>query len=591
MGITCCSLKLVVILALINVLVSDNSYDRQIKRSKRDLEENESIGDALYENHEVNKREEIVVPSQNNDDTNSLIDSTPTGDRKSIVGKNLKKKTKTQHLKTKLKKGSKFTRAQNDVTGKETSTIHTDDQDARLVQGMDSNVDHPMANSDITKRYDASTDIIHGEMMGISDTDNYDTNPHDLKRSIMHTIYTTEPHSQFKLYLNKLSLDVKRRSVDNESEQYGGAPSHFQVDDKSADLEINANSAGVKVKAKPASLQVVSRPGSAHSFSSPVSLDPQAYVPPPPVEMHLYHQRPHHHRHYHHRRHHRRHHHHEDFEPERFSGSYFHHNGFEWNQPHSYYPHFFGMQPVSMSWEGFPSPYEYHFGGRWISSPGYVRSNVEGALDPRLNSGISANGFNPGIALPDSENLMAENLRKSLQTESERMALDHLQNIHMSTLREFAQSQEEKRRELEADEQKFQHSRWSFPDSREMQRAPLEDASHFNSFRQDHSSLLADHLSRDFGQSSFRDPYLEMKAEQQSKSAFDRFDNHDQSLFEAQFDPSISELHHHSDFISHYSSRPKSHSDEAMGSSMNRPDLFRMNGMKKRSFKEEGKFE
>ena len=41
---------------------------------------------------------------------------------------------------------------------------------------------------------------------------------------------------------------------------------HFQVDDKSADLEINANSAGVKVKAKPASLQVVSRPGS-HSPS------------------------------------------------------------------------------------------------------------------------------------------------------------------------------------------------------------------------------------------------------------------------------------------------------------------------------------
>ena len=42
---------------------------------------------------------------------------------------------------------------------------------------------------------------------------------------------------------------------------------HFQVDDKSADLEINANSAGVKVKAKPASLQVVSRPGS-HSASA-----------------------------------------------------------------------------------------------------------------------------------------------------------------------------------------------------------------------------------------------------------------------------------------------------------------------------------
>ncbi|PFX26305.1 hypothetical protein AWC38_SpisGene9031 [Stylophora pistillata] len=55
---------------------------------------------------------------------------------------------------------------------------------------------------------------------------------------------------------------------DGEQKQSNGPEvGHFQVDDKSADLEINANSAGVKVKAKPASLQVVSRPGS-HSASA-----------------------------------------------------------------------------------------------------------------------------------------------------------------------------------------------------------------------------------------------------------------------------------------------------------------------------------
>lgn len=59
---------------------------------------------------------------------------------------------------------------------------------------------------------------------------------------------------------------------------------HFQVDDKSADLEINANSAGVKVKAKPASLQVVSRPG-AHP--------PTPIVPIAP--LHPFYHHPHHH--------------------------------------------------------------------------------------------------------------------------------------------------------------------------------------------------------------------------------------------------------------------------------------------------------
>ncbi|KAK3703953.1 hypothetical protein QZH41_003850 [Actinostola sp. cb2023] len=40
-----------------------------------------------------------------------------------------------------------------------------------------------------------------------------------------------------------------------------GEPSHFQVDDKAAEIEVNANPAGVKVIAKPASLQVVAKPG------------------------------------------------------------------------------------------------------------------------------------------------------------------------------------------------------------------------------------------------------------------------------------------------------------------------------------------
>lgn len=61
---------------------------------------------------------------------------------------------------------------------------------------------------------------------------------------------------------------------------------HFQVDDKSADLEINANSAGVKVKAKPASLQVVSRPG-AHP--------PTPVVPIAPIHPYYHHH--HHHMH------------------------------------------------------------------------------------------------------------------------------------------------------------------------------------------------------------------------------------------------------------------------------------------------------
>ncbi|XP_074612394.1 uncharacterized protein LOC141866752 [Acropora palmata] len=60
---------------------------------------------------------------------------------------------------------------------------------------------------------------------------------------------------------------------------------HFQVDDKSADLEINANSAGVKVKAKPASLQVVSRPGS-HSASGAQERSFFGHYHYPPFHVH-----------------------------------------------------------------------------------------------------------------------------------------------------------------------------------------------------------------------------------------------------------------------------------------------------------------
>ncbi|XP_032237783.2 uncharacterized protein LOC116618347 isoform X2 [Nematostella vectensis] len=96
--------------------------------------------------------------------------------------------------------------------------------------------------------------------------------------------------------------DYSQRSKTEEEESREPEVGHFQVDDKSADLEINANSAGVKVKAKPASLQVVSRPG--------------AHPPVPVVPIAPLYRRHHRHHHhwmdayrrgmaYHHRHHHR----------------------------------------------------------------------------------------------------------------------------------------------------------------------------------------------------------------------------------------------------------------------------------------------
>lgn len=84
-------------------------------------------------------------------------------------------------------------------------------------------------------------------------------------------------------YADERSTDGKESNGGSSENSASSEIGHFQVDDKSADLEINANSAGVKVKAKPASLQVVSRPG-AHP--------PQAVVPMAPMYHHMWH---HHH--------------------------------------------------------------------------------------------------------------------------------------------------------------------------------------------------------------------------------------------------------------------------------------------------------
>ena len=66
-----------------------------------------------------------------------------------------------------------------------------------------------------------------------------------------------------------------------------GEPSHFQVDDKAAEIEVNANSGGVKVNAKPASLQVVAKPGTpAIPVFHPAVHLAQHYAPPPVIYHH-----------------------------------------------------------------------------------------------------------------------------------------------------------------------------------------------------------------------------------------------------------------------------------------------------------------
>ena len=82
-----------------------------------------------------------------------------------------------------------------------------------------------------------------------------------------------------KILLSFLVLQRRAEARPTKSDDkvtMSGEPTHFQVDDKAAELEINANAMGVKVNAKPASLQVVSKPG-APAMAIP---HPAVYAPP-----------------------------------------------------------------------------------------------------------------------------------------------------------------------------------------------------------------------------------------------------------------------------------------------------------------------
>lgn len=80
-----------------------------------------------------------------------------------------------------------------------------------------------------------------------------------------------------KIVLCLLLIDTSNaKPTSSDKVTMSGEPTHFQVDDKAAELEINANAMGVKVNAKPASLQVVSKPG-APAMAVP---HPAVFVPP-----------------------------------------------------------------------------------------------------------------------------------------------------------------------------------------------------------------------------------------------------------------------------------------------------------------------
>lgn len=97
-------------------------------------------------------------------------------------------------------------------------------------------------------------------------------------------------------FCNVLSKPLPQSTVTQ-----SGEPSHFQVDDKAAEIEVNANPAGVKVNAKPASLQVVAKPGTPAIpvYHPAIHIAPH-YLPPPIIhrEPSMF---------YHHYRHHRHH--------------------------------------------------------------------------------------------------------------------------------------------------------------------------------------------------------------------------------------------------------------------------------------------
>ena len=388
--------------------------------SKRETKDGDEKSDAEEESSAKDSPDESVKKSDTGDKV--AIDSAASVEaRRNEAGESEEvrsKKDETQSKTEKVKDVQAETR--HNVEGKNADNV----SEKLLKSGMDSNVDIPMTNSDLIKKYDAAEDTSNGELLGMSKRAQIVTHPTDTKTEVKSearkdtieqpTVATLKTDATVETHEDRLSKRqtiltpklYKRSEKETHDIQEAGAPSHFQVDDKSADLEINANSAGVKVKAKPASLQVVSRPGQHGGIAPPM----MPFMPPPvPVMHHL----PHHHRHHHHH-HHRRHHyeepiyfapyHHEGFMPYgHYEG---HEGGYGWGEPHFFNPYHheerFGYgHPNWGEGEGDG----YHLYGRHRIDEGglYGRSTVETARDPRLSTPAALDGFNSGIALPDMD--------------------------------------------------------------------------------------------------------------------------------------------------------------------------------------------
>ena len=537
-------LKSFLILVLLNgLLLTDSGYDRQIQRSKRDLDENESIGDALYDiKHKVDKREEIPIPATSNTEDNGSAekdtDDTSDSDIKPVKSKALKESnTKTDDSNETVNKkdnkptadesldetvarseseiGSrkqrqekrhkkyherKLTQARNDVSPskKEKKTKkEPKEESGKLVEGMHANVNHPIIDTEQIKQYQARYDVSHGEMMGIDndkrddvlhtsnnnlldDNDESETLLTEHKRNADEKTSTMEQSFNGIATVNGESSKLYKRDgghtvEDTHDTQDFGSPSHFQVDDKSADLEINANSAGVKVKAKPASLQVVSRPGTLGH--APFAQQPISYVQPPvemyhqPIRYHHYHHHPHHH----HRHRHHHHPHHVQFLPEPYNDYEYHHHA---EESHHDMPHFFDVPRYGDTWghgmggrgwggdgggggRGYEDGMRHGYGrgliegARERAENAFSRSTVESAMDPRLGSTSSLFGFNSGIALPDNDNMFVNHLRNDLSDDAQRaqraQMLHHLHDTALSDMLNSHDSDESERRfELEA---------------------------------------------------------------------------------------------------------------------------------------------
>lgn len=619
-------IKLFVIVTLsYGSLFADSNFDQQIQRSKRDVDDTSSeiIGDALYDetkdSHIVDKREEIPVPSVDNpedrdtisSDTSSNKDTTGSTNVESVssndtvTGESDNKTNKTvtsdkeklKELSSNLKvddknvdnvKTTPVKTASNTQQGVKKSTRHhkklfhvlkhetkdeapteaipTAEEEAKLSQGMDPNVDHPIVDTDLIKKYDETTDTEHGEMMGVSD-DKRDTimtvtglsrthKPLDTLNVPEQSFFQTLHISNSNVNSDRLRLVEKRDDKASDNPQ-DSAPSHFQVDDKSADLEINANSAGVKVKAKPASLQVVSRPGAHGQPPLPfAAAQPVQSVPVPlyhdvyhePIEYH------HHHPYHHHHRHHRRHHHHHPHEVGLFLPT----QSFITPpilapmspevQAHGMLPHFMYTYPqrgyrgygCENGCSGFPYSYARSLfkGGRDVNA--YGRSTVETALDPRLGAPTAANGFNSGIAMPDQDGLYFHNVPTQMLDERERMHQAHLVQLQESALRHFADAQAEKARDDEIEAHKYNnfhhfhslHMPPSLRDDETSKSIPSED----DDLNRDNLPTALPALSRESeGGSQYisdklpgmgGDKIIEDEAqEHEPKGAFDHFEN------------------------------------------------------------------